>query len=341
MPTIKDVAREAGVSIATVSYVLNDKTQAISAETRARVWAAAEKIGYRANVTARSLRSSQSRLLGYAWHEIAPEQSNTVLDRFSYALARAAEAAGYYMLTFTAPEDDPIPVYEELIRTGRVDGFIVGSTVRDDPRIRFLIEQKFPFVSFGRANETWDFLWIDTDGEQGVGAAVDYLVGLGHKRIAMAAWPEASLTGSFRVAGYFAGLKRAGIDLNPAFFIRGENDEVAGHDACAAWLDLPPKERPTAVIAISDVVAIGVMYEAERRGLTVGKDLSLIGFDDAPMAAYLRPALTTLRQPIAEIGAALVTMLDEAIKGNQPPQRHVLMPPKLVLRYSCGVAPKS
>lgn len=340
MPTIKDVAREAGVSIATVSYVLNDKNQAISKETRARVWAAVRKTGYRPNVTARNLRSSQSRLLGYAWHEVPAEQSNTVLDRFSYALAQAAEAAGYHMLTFTEPQGDPLPIYDNLIRTARVDGFIVGSTVRDDPRIRFLIDQKFPLVSFGRANEAWDFLWIDTDGEQGVSAAVEYLVGLGHRRIAMAAWPEASLTGSFRVAGYDDGLKRAGIKPNPSWLIRGENDEAAGHDACAAWLDLPAHERPTAVIAITDVVAIGVMHEAERRGLTVGKDLSVIGFDDAPMAAYLRPALTTLRQPISQIGAALVTMLDAVIRGSEPPERQRLIPPTLVLRYSCGPAPK-
>ncbi len=339
MPTIKDVAREAGVSIATVSYVLNDKTQSISAETRDRVWLAVRKIGYRPNVTARNLRSSESRLLGYAWHEIAPEQINTVLDRFSYALAQAAEAAGYHMLTFTDPRANPIPIYENLIRTGRVDGFVLGSTTRDDPRVRYLIDQKFPFVSFGRANANWDFHWIDTDGEKGVADAVAYLVGLGHRRIAMAAWPEASLTGSFRAEGYFAGLRRANIEPHPAWFIRGENDEVAGHDACVTWLDLPAKERPTAVIAVSDVVAIGIMHEVERRGLTVGKDLSVIGFDDAPMAAYLRPALTTLQQPISAIGAALVTMLQSVIKGEPVSQRNHLIPPRLVLRYSCGPAP--
>lgn len=341
MPTIKDVAREAGVSIATVSYVLNGKSQTISAETRARVWDAARKIGYRPNVTARNLRSSQSRLLGYAWHEGSPEQLNTVLDRFSYALARAAEEAGYHMLTFTEQKSTPLPIYENLVRTGRVDGFILGSTVRDDPRVRFLLDEKFPFVSFGRANDDWDFCWIDTDGKAGVSGAVDYLVSLGHKRIAMAAWPEASLSGGFRVEGYTTGLRRAGITPNPAWLIRGENDELAGHDACSAWLELPVEERPTAVIAVSDVVAIGIMHEAELRGLRIGRDLSVIGFDDAPMAAYLRPALTTLRQPIAQIGAALVTMLDEVIKGNTPSQRHLLMPPHLVLRYSCGPAPKT
>src|SRR5664279_3717020 len=176
MPTIKDVAREAGVSIATVSYVLNGKTEAISEDTRLRVWSAARKIGYRPNVTARNLRSSQSRLIGYAWHELPPDQINTVLDRFTYSLARSTEAAGYHILTFTFPHGDPIPVYDELIRTGRVDGFVIGSTVRDDARVRFLIEQHFPFVSFGQANADWDFRWVDADGGRasgGIGTSPD------------------------------------------------------------------------------------------------------------------------------------------------------------------------
>lgn len=334
MPTIKDVAREAGVSIATVSYVLNDKTEAISEETRRRVWAAVRQTGYRPNVTARNLRSSESRLIGYAWHQVEADQVNTVLDRFTYALARAAEAAGYHILTFTYPLDNPIPVYDELIRTGRVDGFVVGSTVRDDARVRFLLDRDFPFVSFGRANADWDFLWVDTDGEAGTGAAVDYLVGLGHRRIAMAAWPEESLSGGFRVAGYHAGLRRAGIAPNPAYLVRGENSEAAGRAALAAWCALP--QPPTAVVAVSDLVAIGVMNEAERRGLVVGRDLAVIGFDDAPLAQYLRPALTTLCQPIAEIGATLLTMLEAAIKGAPPAARHVLLPPRLITRASCG-----
>lgn len=338
MPTIKDVAREAGVSIATVSYVLNDKTEAISEDTRLRVWTAVRKTGYRPNVTARNLRSSQSRLLGYAWHQVDADQVNTVLDRFTYSLARSAEAAGYHILTFTYPLDNPIPVYDELIRTGRVDGFVIGSTVRDDARVRFLLDHEFPFVSFGRANADWDFLWVDTDGEAGTCMAVDYLLELGHRRVAMAAWPEESLSGGFRVAGYLRALGSAGITPNPAYLIRGENSEAAGRDALIAWSSLP--EPPTAIVAISDLVAIGIMNEAERRGLVVGRDLSVIGFDDAPMAQYLRPALTTLRQPIAEIGAALIAMLEAAIKGTPPVQRQLLLSPRLITRASCGKAPR-
>jgi DNA-binding LacI/PurR family transcriptional regulator len=335
MPTIKDVAREAGVSIATVSYVLNDKASAVSEDTRQRVWSAVRKTGYTPNVTARNLRSSQSRLIGYAWHEVPSNQVNPVLDQFTYGLARAAEAAGYHILTFTYPIDDPIPVYDDLIRTGRVDAFVVGSTVYDDLRVRFLLDQAFPFVAFGRSNPQWDFSWVDTDGQRGVRDAVEYLVSQGHRRIAMAAWPVESLSGGFRYAGYLEGLARAGIDFRADYVVRGEHSEQTGRDALVSWLQLPVRERPTAVVTTSDLMAIGVMNEAERRGLIVGRDLSVIGFDDAPMTQYLRPALTTLQQPLMQIGQELIAMLELAIKDGGSP-RHLLLPPQLIIRESTG-----
>ena len=338
MPTIKDVAKEAGVSIATVSYVLNDKTTSVSEDTRVRVWKAVRKTGYRPNVAARNLRSSQSRLIGYAWHEVPGDRVNPVLDHFTYALARAAEAAGYHVLTFTTPHGDPIPVYDELIRTRRVDGFVVGSTSYDDARVRFLMEHDFPFVSFGRANPEWDFPWVDVDGQRGVREAVEYLACLGHRRIAMVGWPETSLTGDDRYAGYREGLACSGIAYRADYVIRGEDGEQTGRDALAAWWSLPAEERPTAVVAVTDLTAIGVMNEAEHLGLVVGRDLAVIGFDDAPMTQYLRPALTTLRQPIARVGQEVFTMLEGLLKGEDVVPRHRLLPPQLIIRESSGQA---
>lgn len=345
MPTIKDVAREAGVSIATVSYVLNNKPAAISEDTRRLVWDTARRIGYTPNVTARNLRASESRLIGYAWHEVPLDQVNPVLDRFTYFLARSAEAAGYHILTFTYPPDDPLPVYDELIRTGRVDGFVVGGTNLDDPRLEYLIQRQFPFVAFGRSNPNWDFCWVDTDGQQGVRDAVDYLVEQGHRRIAIAAWPDESLAGKFRLLGYLTGLEAAGIASRPEWIFRAEHSEISGREALAYWWSLPAELRPTAVVAVSDLMAIGVMNEAERLGLRVGHDLSVIGFDDAPMSQYLRPSLSTLRQPIPEIAERVVQILEALLleRSGQPAavtfERQVLLPPELIIRDSCGPAP--
>lgn len=344
MPTIKDVAREAGVSIATVSYVLNDKADAVSADTRLNVLEAAKRIGYRPNVTARNLRSNQTRLIGYAWYEPPPfgaplGRLNTVLDWFTFYLARAAEQAGYHVLTFTYPPHDPAPTYDELIRTGRVDAFVLAGTVDSDPRVRFLADRAFPFVSFGRSNSAWDFPWVDTDSRAGVRAAVDYLISLGHRRIAMLGWPEGSLTGDFRLAGYRDALAAAGLAVPESYVLRGEHTEQAGRDAFARWCAMPAGTRPTAIVTASDLMAIGIMNEARQRGLQVGRDLSVIGFDDAPMTEYLQPALTTLQQPIPEIGEALIAML-EALLSKQPlEQAHVLMPPRLIIRESCAPPP--
>lgn len=341
MPTIRDVAREAGVSIATVSYVLNNKHDAISVTTRQLVLEAAERIGYRPNATARNLRSNQTRLIGYAWYDV-PDfgvptgRLNTVLDWFTYYLARSAEQAGYHLLTFTYPLDDPVPTYEDLIRTGRVDAFVLAGTTVNDERVQFLLDQEFPFVSFGRSNAEWSFPWVDTDGRQGIRSAVEYLIGLGHERIAMLGWPEPSLTGNFRLQGYCEAMDSAGIPIRSEYILRGDHSVRAGQTAMATWCELPADQWPTAIVAVSDLMAIGVMNEAERRGLEVGKDISVIGFDDAPLTEYLRPALTTLQQPIPQICEALISMLEMILSKQDAEVTNMLIPPKLILRESCA-----
>lgn len=339
MPTIKDVAREAGVSIATVSYVLNNKDSFVSEETRQQVLATARRIGYRPNIIARSLQSNRTQLIGYSWHEVPKDQTmNSVMDTFTYYLAQAAEDAGYHVLTFTHPHGHPIPSYTELMQTGRVDAFVLAGTIAHDARIGHLLAVDFPFVSFGRSNLEWDFHWVDTDGRRGVYAAVQYLIELGHRRIAMAAWPEESISGSFRLAGYLDALKEAGIPIHPGYIIRGEHSEEAGRAAMASWRQLLDEERPTAVIGVSDLVALGVMFDALEHGLEIGAALSVVGFDDSPMSRYVRPALTTVQQPIPEIAQALMRMVEPVLENRPVNPDHVLLAPRLVIRGSCGPA---
>lgn len=338
MPTIKDVAREAGVSIATVSYVLNNKADTVSEDTRRLVWEAVERIGYTPNITARNLRASQSRLIGYAWHEVPRDQVNPVLDRFTYFLAQYAEAAGYHILTFTYPTHDPIPVYDELIRTRRVDGFVVSGTRLDDPRIGFLLERDVPFVSFGRSNPNWAFTWVDTDGAAGVRAGVGHLLRLGHERIGFLGWTPPSLAGEHRESGYLGAMRDAGLTPGPIW--HSENSEEAGRDALRDWLHRPAAERPTAVLTVSDLMAIGLLNEAEHHGVEIGRDLSVIGFDDAPASQYLRPALTTLRQPIEAIAQAVIGLLEAQLAKSADAFEHQLYAPELIVRRSTGPSPR-
>jgi len=334
--TIKDVARRAGVSIATVSYVLNESAP-ISEATRARVLAAAAELGYRPSAIARGLRAQESRIIGYSWHQLPPNHWNPILDRFLYSMANAAEAQGYHILTFTSPPDsEPWLPYEELILTGRVDGFIVSNTNRDDKRIRYLLDNGFPFVAFGRANEEWDFPYVDVDGEAGIHQAVEHLLALGHRRIGLIAWPEVSLTGHYRYQGYVAALQTAGISPDPAWIARTEHTEASGRQAMRVLLSLPPDRRPTAVVALSDLMAIGAINAIYEAGLQPGRDVAIVGFDDIPTAQYLQPPLTTLRQPIAEVGRRMVNMLLRLIRGEELTERQALLPPTLIVRDSSG-----
>lgn len=336
--TMKDVAREAQVSTATVSYVLNGKEAFVSDETRTRVLAAVERLGYTRNVMAQNLRHQRTRLIGFAWGEKPRDKPNAILDNFAYHLTRTAAEIDCRILTFTYSESDPIPVYEELIRTRRVDAFVVNNTEPDDARIRFLIEQDFPFVSFGRSTPGWAFNWVDTDGTAGVKAATDHLIELGHERIAMIAWPDNSLSGNYRVDGYRQALEGAGIAFNPKYLVRTLHSEATGREAFGRLWGLSAKKRPTAVVAVSDLVAAGVMHEARERGVVVGRDLSVVGFDDEPMSEYLHPALTTMAQPLDAIASMVVEILDRVVnQGNGGLHQH-LVAPRLVVRESTGRA---
>jgi len=338
MTTIKDVARAAGVSTAAVSYVLNNKSFGVSEETRKRILQAVEELGYTRNMTAQNLRASRTRLIGYALPYIDEPRTNTVLERFVFHLARDASAAGYHLLSFTYPAGNPLPAYDDLIGTSRVDAFVLADTTLDDPRIAHLRKIGFPFASFGRSNPDWDFNWVDTDGKAGVMMAVEHLLQLGHRRIAMVTWPEKSLTSSHRLEGYREAMGEAGLAIPNAYIQRTEYGEAVGQQIFEKYERLPKRAQPTAIIAPSDLMAISIMNEAERRGHVVGQTLSIVGFDDEILSRYLHPPLTTLRQPIAAISAELIAMVDALVSDPAAPPRQVLLPPELIVRASVSPA---
>ncbi|MGC9358318.1 MAG: LacI family DNA-binding transcriptional regulator, partial [Anaerolineae bacterium] len=290
--TIKDVAREAGVSIATVSYVFNDR-DSVGEETKARVLEAAERLGYRPSVLARNLRAQRSHIIGYGWYRQQGDRWHPILDRFLYSMAEAAEAKDYHILTFTTPPGrNRLTIYDDLLGTGRVDGFILSETGTEDARIHYLMEQEFPFVAFGRASEAWDFPYVDVDGEEGIYQATRHLMSLGHQRIGFIAWPQGSLTGHYRSLGYQRAYEEMGLSPDPAWTVRSENEEAAGQRAARLLLAQPAKRRPTAIIAISDLIALGAMNALRAAGLRPGRDVAVVGFDDIPTAQYIHPPLT-------------------------------------------------
>ncbi|HVO43207.1 MAG TPA: LacI family DNA-binding transcriptional regulator, partial [Aggregatilineales bacterium] len=331
--TIHDVADLAHVSIATVSYAINNSAP-VSESTRLRVQEATRQLGYRPNITARNLKAGETRMIGYAWHEPAGGQISPVLDRFIYCLALAAESYGYHGLTFTQPEDNAVGVYEDLIRTNRVDGFIVSNTNRDDPRIKYLISMGVPFAAFGRANDSWDFCYVDVDGRRGIELAVEHLLERGHRRIGLIGWPEGSLAGDHRLQGYIDALTAANIPPHPAWIARAYNAPKEGGIAAQQLWSLPDSDRPTALVCVDDTLAIGAMQYFESIGVRVGIDVAVTGFDDSPMSEFLRPSLTSLRQPIELLARQLIDLLIARIENHLPEEHQLLLSPTLITRAS-------
>lgn len=338
MPTIRDVAKAAGVSTATVSYVLNN-TGAVSEATRQRVLQAVQELGYRPSVIARGLKARESRMIGYSWRPVPPNQFNPILEKFIYSMAEAAARHDYHVLTFpsTEPLDDIVP-YREMVESGRVDGFVLSNTNLGDERVRYLLDIGFPFVAFGRADSEWEFCWVDVDGIDGVIQAVGHLVDLGHSRIACLAWPEASLTGQYRLEGYRTAMADADLEVEPGWIVRSENSYKDAYRDSQVWLGMPAKRRPTAVVALSDLMAIGVMNAGADAGLRIGRDLAVAGFDDAPVTGFLCPPLTSVRQPIAQVGERAVTMLIDLVRGEAPSPAQVLLKPRLIVRDSTALS---
>jgi DNA-binding LacI/PurR family transcriptional regulator len=334
--TLKDVAAQAGVSYQTVSKVLN-KQASVTPETEARIRQAIEELNYTPNVSARNLRTQSSNLIGYAWRQTPDGSPHPVLDRFLYSAAQVVEAHGYHLLTFLiGAESSALDVtpYQELYARRQVEGFILADTNHNDARIAYLMAQEIPFACFGQANPEWDYCWVDVDGRSGMVRVVNHLVERGHRRIALITWPEGSRAGNDREQGYLRGLQTAGIPFDPAWLVRGENAVQTGVNAISRLMALPGEQRPTAAACVSDQIAIGALYGAGAAGLQVGSDIAITGYDDAPMAEFLHPPLTSVRQPIAAVGQQVIELLLNQINGDEIVEKGILLAPELIVRES-------
>ncbi|NPV67129.1 MAG: LacI family DNA-binding transcriptional regulator [Anaerolineae bacterium] len=332
--TLKDVARRAGVSYQTVSKVLRNQMR-VSPEVRERIYAAVEELGYRPNVIARNLRAKSSHLIGYSWQPDRQGYFNPILEEFEQSIVCAAEEYGYHILLFPQGEGaEQEETYRDLVITGRVDGFILSGIEYNDPRIPILQKLQVPLVAFGRTQSEPPSAYVDVDGGIGVQQAVEHLLAQGHRRIAALAWPEYSRVGNERLAGYFQAMATAGLPVDPAWIVRGESDYNFGYMAMQQFLALPPAQRPTAVVTMLDLIAIGAMRAIEERGMTVGRDIAVIGFDDTPVARYLKPALTSISQPAWEVGQHVVRLLVSQLSGETTGCQQLLLPSKLVIRES-------
>ncbi|MCX9193390.1 LacI family transcriptional regulator [Carbonactinospora thermoautotrophica] len=329
--TLNDVARVAGVSRQTVSNALN-APHLLRPDTLAQVRTAIDRLGYRPNRNARSLRTRRSCLIGYRIYPSHPDRLGWVLDRFLHAVADAARVAGYHLVVFT-PDDEAreVDTYTALVQTRSVDGFLLSGVRHEDEVARWLHRRKVPFVAYGRLPEESGDAWVDVDNAAGTALAVDHLVALGHRRIAFLGWAEGDRIGDERARGWRAAMERHGL-TGP--LIRGHTPDRIPATRAAAERLLELADPPTAVVAASDTIAVGVLQAARARGVSVGRDLAVVGFDDTPSAALLTPTLTSVSQPVEEAARLLVDMLVTRLAGHRPSRRAVLLEPTLVVRES-------
>ncbi len=326
--TMRDVAAYAGVSVTTVSYVINN-SPLIKPATRQLVRNAIRDLGYHRNTTARNLKTNETRLIGYAWHVAEdPIRRNPLLDLFLYELAQSAEAQGYHILTFT--QILGTQAYEDLVNANRVDGFVVSDVNYDDVRVKRLLELKVPFAAYGKANETWDFPYVDVDGVRGVQLTVEHLLSRGHERIALISYLAGSRIGDLRTLGYREAMRRADLPVAEAWIEHSTNTLDGALQAAQRILSNKP--RPTAIVCANDVMAFGVKRYVESIGLEVGIDIALTGYDDTPVAELI--GLTSVRQPIPVIANRVIELLLAEIDHQMVPERHIVLEPRLIVRDS-------
>lgn len=335
--TIKDIARKIGKSTTTVSRALNDFSD-ISPETKVLVREAAAELGYTPNTLAQRLKKQHTETIGFIVPTSGPRFSDPFFSEFIAGIGNKAAALGYDLLVATrAPGDQELETYRQSINAHRVDGFIVVRTRCEDDRIEYLRKAGFPFISFGRTCGPMDFSYVDEDGETGMRLVVDYLAGLGHTRFGVISSPAELMFTHHRLDGLHDQMRRLGIPLENVALVQGDLTQRSGYELANSLMDHPL--QPSALIAFNDLMAIGAISAAQERGLVIGRDVSITGFDNIPMTEHSPPPLTTVHQPIYQIGARLCELLIRQIRGEQEQPEQILLEPSLVIRQSCGPAP--
>lgn len=332
--TLKEIARRTGKSITTVSRALADYDD-VSPDTKALVRRVAEEMGYTPNLLAQRLRKRRSDTIGLILPTFGPRFSDPFFSEFLAGVGNMAAEHGYDLLVSTQPPGDrELAVYRQKMQSRQVDGFVIVRTRRQDPRIRYLSEIGFPFVAFGRTEGDLDFPFVDVDGTQGMRLIGEHLISLGHRRIACIAPPPDLLFAEHRLIGLRQALEEQGLELSEELVVLGDLTQKSGYQATIRLLESP--QPPTAIVACNDLMALGAMSAIQERGLVVGRDVAVTGFDDIPMAEHSHPPLTTVYQPIYQIGKMVCEMLIRLLHGQELAPRHVILPPKLVVRQSCG-----
>ncbi len=339
--TIYQVAREAGVSPSTVSNLLNGRSGRMLPGTRARIEAAISRLGYRPNRAARQLRNGRVQVIGL----VVPSVANPFWGAFARHVEGAALAAGYRVLLCNSERDpDRERGYIEELWDDGVTGVILCTSLPSLTHVLPLLERGLKLVTFDRTAQAGDpagVTNISVDNVVGAQLATEHLLDLGHRRLAFVSGALGSVNRKERYEGFRAALQGADLDPDGALvWSDSDSDTFGDRDAAnlgrtAAREILAAPEPPTAIVAINDMCALGVYAGVRDAGAQVGRDVSVVGFDDIVLAELVDPALTTVRQPLADMASSafdnLRTRLDRDTNG---PDHSLLIRPELVARAS-------
>lgn len=333
MATIKDVAREAGVSVATVSRVFND-SERVSEDTRRRVRAVAERLRFWPNGVARSLITSRTHAIGV----LLPDLHGEFFSEVIRGIDLAARQEGLHVLVSSSHSDTDELVTALRAMRGRIDGLIImAPDVDSAPAIRGSA-WGCPVVLLGQGGDVADFDTVSIANVDGAYAVVRHLQRLGHRRIATITGPARNLDARQRLEGYRAAMREAGLQGTRPLEITGDFTEPSGYQGAQALLRLSP--RPTAVFVGNDVMAVGVLGALRDAGLRVPRDMAVAGFDDIAIARHLGPPLTTVHVDAYQMGERALHRLLRRDRGEPAPSHaHEVLPTWLVVRASCGGSP--
>jgi len=329
MPTIRDVAEHAQVSAATVSHVIN-RTRHVDPKTQERVRRSIKLLDYRPNLLARSLRRRETRTVGL----LVPDNANPFFAELARVIEDIGFAEGYSVILCNSDRsENKEKVYIDVLLSKQVDGLIVISLADQSDLLQHVLDAGVPMVVVDRDPADLSVSQVLVANEQGGYLAGRYLGGLGHRRVACIGGPSDANPSWGRVTGFVRAMGEFGVALQPDAIVQGDFRYGGGQDGMHTLLarDL----GLTAVFAANDLMAIGAMITLRSAGLAVPEDVSVIGFDNILQASTIIPSLTTIEQPVNELGKAAASLLLDQIRTRRTEPARLTIPTRLVERESC------
>jgi len=329
MITIHDVAKMAGTSTATVSHVING-TRFVSDELQKKVREAMKELNYKPNMMARGLKGGSMKTIGV----IVPDCTNTFFSEISRAIDRCCFAKGYNIILCNTDNDiKQQSSYCDMLISKMVDGVIMISSDNSDDDINKLIEASIPVVIADRTVNHKDVDNIIVNNEKGGYDATKYLISLGYTKIACIGGPTFISSSNQRIEGYRKALKESGIEINEDYISHGDFHFAGGNKSVSDYMNL--KDRPEAVFATNDMMALGFIDGLKSLKMEVPKDVSVIGFDDVQLARITTPKLTTIAQPLNELAQKATDLILNKVEKTDLNITHIVLDPILVERDSC------